>query len=72
MTYLKVKDFSVNLDDEIEQFALGIDNLPYVVFRPNSYAWEYAEHVFGKDFTGKIACFGHYENAVLLQDTIGL
>lgn len=72
MTYLKIRNFSVDLKEEIDEFSIGLDGLPYAVFRDDSYAWEYAEYLFGTEFVGKITCFGHYENAVLLQETIGL
>lgn len=53
-------------------FSLGLDGLPYAHWKDNLCSWEYAEAIFGPNFTGKIACFGGYENAVLLQDTIGM
>lgn len=65
-----------SLDDilEFEKPAaqLGRDGLPYLVFGSNCLSWEYAELVFGTEFTGRIASFGNYENAVLLQEAIGL
>lgn len=68
-----------SLDEIIEmenpQFMLGNDNLPYAVFKNNDYSWDYAEYVFGEythSHSGGIASFGNYENAVCLQDTIGL
>ncbi len=51
---------------------LGLDGLPYMVFNDSYLSWEYAELVFGVGFTGRIACLGNYENAVLLQKYIGL
>lgn len=68
MTYLQVKNFTVDLDDELKSFELGRDGLPYAVFHDNSYTYEYNDHIDGWG----IGCFNGYENAVCLQYTIGL
>jgi hypothetical protein len=60
--------FSFRRDWQIVRFDLGLDGLPYVVFQDNSYSWEYYENF---DMHG-VAHFGNYENAVLLQNTIGM
>lgn len=59
------------LDYETIRFEIGLDGLPYAVFTTNCYSWEYAELV-SPHIKGAIAHFGNYENAVCLQDTIGL
>lgn len=50
------------------RFDIGLDGLPYAVFKTNTYSYEYNDYVhgFGVDH------FGNYENAVCLQNTIGL
>ena len=49
-------------------FEIGNDGLPYAVFGDNGWSWEYNEMAAGHG----IAHFGNYENAVLLQLSIGM
>ena len=48
-------------------FCLGCNGLPYLVFKDTDEAWDYAA-----DNDLWIASFDGYENAVLLQMTIGM
>lgn len=63
-------DTTVKLADinEKPSFEIGNDSLPYAVFADNGWSWEYNEMATGHG----IAHFGNYENAVLLQTTIGM
>lgn len=54
--------------DARPKFDIGLDALPYAVFKDNSYSHDYLNIVGGFS----IAHFGNYENAVQLQNTIGL
>lgn len=56
------------------KFALGLDGMPFAYWPSPVYsmAWEYAEMVYGPEFWGVISHFSGYENACLLQHTIGM
>lgn len=65
---LYIKNFSVSLEEEIKSFDIGIDGLPYAIFRDNCYTYEYSDATN----SGSVVCWDGYENCVCLQDTIGL
>ena len=50
------------------KFDIGLNGLPYAIFKDNSYSSEYDDLV-GQHGVGH---WGNYENCVLLQPTIGL
>lgn len=50
------------------QVEIGKDGLFYAVFKHSDDAWNFFERGFGV----RIACFGAYENAVQLSETLGL
>ena len=60
-----------NILQENPTFELQ-DGLPYAVFPDNSYSWDYAHLIYGYPLLRCIAHIGNYENAVLLQPTIGM
>lgn len=54
-------------DGLIVGFFQGLDGCFYAVFRNTDFAWRYHEQ-----FGGGIACFGDFENAVCINETIGI
>jgi len=48
------------------KLGIGLNGLIYGIFENTSDAWDYAEK-----YDLQIACFSGYENAVLLQRSIG-
>lgn len=58
----------VEVDADLKSFELGVDGLPYAVFKTNSCTYEYADAI-GDAYVG---CWDGYENCVQLQSTIGL
>lgn len=53
---------------ETPEFKLDERGLPWAVFKSSDYSWEYNDFVKGVG----IGNWGNYENAVLLQNTIGM
>lgn len=68
----RISTHLIPLDRALLIFALGLDGLPYGVFPDCGYSFEYSKALFGDDSLRHISCFGGFENAVCLQDTIGL
>jgi hypothetical protein len=52
---------------ETIKFRIGLSGFAYAVFRNTFDAWEYADR-----HGGYIACFGGFENAVQLNETLGM